>query len=138
MNEQIERAGVIPFIINANNEIEMLFMQPSDPQYGGDKFQIAKGKIEQGEQPKEAAFREAQEELGLFMPNVIESACIGVFGTVEVHVAQIQDKNMFGEPDFETGAVTWMTPDQFQSDGREWQRPIVKAAVRKINSMTEE
>jgi hypothetical protein len=39
---------------------------------------------------------------------------------------------MFGDTTDETGAVTWWTPEQFQSKGRGWQKPIVKAAVRKI------
>jgi len=126
-----ERGGVIPYYIK-DGEIQMMFMQPSNPKFGGTSFQIAKGKIEKGESPQEGAFREAKEELGLFGPNVEFPNTLGQFGNVHIFIAKIKDPNMFGDTTFETQATTWYTPEEFQSKGRTWQRPIVKAAARKI------
>jgi len=129
---KVYRAGVIPYYIK-DDEVLMLFMKPSDPKYGGDSYQVAKGKVEEGETDQEAAFREANEELGLFASNILSYEDLGVFlGRTAVFIAKISDPDMFGEPHFETGSVSWMTPEQFQSNGRELHRPIVKAAVRAI------
>lgn len=129
-----ERGGVIPYYVEDDN-ILMMFMKPSDANFGGKNFQIAKGKIEDGETPIEGAFREAKEELGLFGPNVKHSNPLGRFGKIHVFVAKIKDPDMFGDTTDETGAVTWWTPEQFDKDGRSWQKPIVRAAVRKIKKL---
>jgi len=130
--EKINRGGVIPYYVE-EGEIKMLFMKPSDPKFGGKDFQIAKGKQEDGESDEEAAFREAGEELGLFKGNVVDKHDLGNFlGRTRIYVAEIEDPNMFGDPDFETGEVKWMTPEQFNATGRDLHRPIVKAAKRWI------
>lgn len=132
--KDVPRGGVIPFYID-NEEIKMLFMVPSDPKFGGPDWQIAKGKIDPEDQSiEDGAFREAQEELGLFLPNISERHDLGQFGNIRVYLAHIKDPNLFGDHDEETGAVRWMTPEEFAAEGRSWQRPIVKAAVRKIQS----
>lgn len=131
--EKVYRAGVIPYYIKDNN-IEMLFMKPSDPKFGGSDFQIAKGKKEDGESDEDAAFREASEELGLFKGNIIDKHDLGNFlGRTRIYIAEIKDKDMFGDPHFETGEVKWMTPEEFDKEGRTLHRPIVKAATRWIN-----
>jgi len=56
-------------------------------------------------------------------------------GRTTVFVSKIKNKDMFGEPSFETGAVKWMTPEQFQEEGRILHRPVVQASVRKIKQM---
>ncbi len=132
--KKVERGGVIPYYIK-EGEILMMFMKPSDKKFGGENFQIAKGKIEDGETPIEGAFREAKEELGLFGPNVEQTDSLGRFGRINIFIAKIKDPGMFGDTTFETGAVTWWNPQQFQSQGRGWQKPIVKAAVRKISKL---
>ena len=129
-----DRGGVIPYYIK-DDEIIMMFMKPSNKKFGGENFQIAKGKIEDGETPIEGAFREAKEELGLFGPNVESSDSLGLFGKIHVFVAKIKDPEMFGDTTDETGAVTWWTPEEFDSQGRNWQKPIVRAAVRKIKKL---
>ena len=131
--EKVYRAGVIPYYIKDDN-VEMLFMKPSDPKFGGSDFQIAKGKKEDGESDEEAAFREASEELGLFKGNIIDKHDLGNFlGRTRIYIAEIKDKDMFGDPHFETGEVKWMTPKEFDKEGRTLHRPIVKAAARWIN-----
>jgi len=71
-NKKIYRAGLIPYIVE-NNEIMMLFMKPSDSKYGGNLFQIAKGKLEKDESFEQAAIREAGEELGFTKLNMANS-----------------------------------------------------------------
>lgn len=132
----IYRAGLIPYIIESGN-ILMMFMKPSDPEFGGDEFQIAKGKVEEEDESYlQAAIREAKEEIGLFVGNVIKTEEVGTFmGRTTVFVSKVKNKDMFGEPSFETGAVAWMTLEQFQQEGRLLHRPVVSSAVRKIKQM---
>ncbi len=133
--EKIYRAGVIPYYVK-DGEINMLFMQPSDSKYGGKDFQISKGKLEKDESNKKAAFREASEELGLFKGNIINNHDLGNFlGRTRLYIAKIKDPGMFGDPHFETGAVKWMKPDEFNKIGRSLHRPVVKAAVRLIKEI---
>lgn len=132
MTKKINRAGVIPYIIE-DNQIKMMFMRPSSPKYGGDLFQIAKGKQEEGEADLQTALREASEELGLFEGNVVETHDLGTFlGRTKIYVAKIKDKNLFGDPHFETDSVVWMTNEEFQISGRELHKPVISAATRLI------
>lgn len=132
----IYRAGLVPYIIE-NGKISMMFMKPSDENFGGSDFQIAKGKVEDEDTSfKDAAIREAKEEIGLFTGNVIRTEEVGTFmGRTTVFVSKVKSKDMFGEPSFETGEVGWLTPEQFQLDGRILHRPVIAAVVRKIKQM---
>lgn len=133
--ELIYRAGVIPFYVE-DDKIKMLFMKPSNKKFGGDVFQIAKGKREEGETDEETAFREAREELGLFSGNVSQRIDLGNFlGRTRIYLAEIEDKGMFGDPCDETEEVKWLSPKEFNSIGRSIHRPIVKAAKRKIKKI---
>lgn len=132
MSKKIDRSGVIPYIIE-DGQIKLMFMRPSNAKFGGDTFQIAKGKHEKGESPLEAGLREAGEELGLFTGNILETHDLGTFlGRTSVHVVKINDKEMFGDPCDETEEVAWLTPDEFYAIGRDLHKPVVKAAVRLI------
>lgn len=134
----VYRAGLIPYIVE-EGKVLMMFMRPSDPEFGGDKFQIAKGKVEQGENNLTAALREAKEEIGLFIGNVVRTEEVGQFmGRTTVFVSKIKDKGMFGEPSFETSDTKWMDLDEFISQGRDLHKPVVKAAYRKIMKMEEQ
>ena len=129
---KIDRSGCLPYIIE-DDEIKILFMLPSKEKYGGNKFQIAKGKHEDGETPKETCMREAGEELGLFSGNVVDTHHLGKFlGRTDFYIVEIKDKDHFGDPHFETKEVKWMTPEQFQKEGRGLHKPVVSAAVRWI------
>lgn len=128
----VYRAGLIPYIVEQGN-VRMMFMRPSDPEFGGDTYQIAKGKVEVGETHLAAALREAKEEIGLFIGNVIKTEEVGQFmGRTTVFVSKIKDTSMFGEPSFETSDVKWMTLEEFVESGRELHKPVVKAAYRTI------
>lgn len=131
-----QRAGAIPYMLNEDGEIIMMFMKPSDPEFGGPDFQIAKGEIERGELTEDAGFREAEEELGLYMNNVIAKEEVGKFiGSMTVYVAEVADKDMFGAPSYETGETTWMTLEEYKATGRDLHRPAVQAAYRTIEKM---
>ncbi len=132
----IYRAGLIPYIVEDNNNIKMMFMVPSDPDFGGPLPQISKGKVEGEETNEQAAIREAQEELGLFKGNIITINEVGNFmGRTMVYVAKIKNHSLFGEPSFETEKTMWMTLNEFIENGRELHKPVVKAAYRKIQQI---
>ena len=131
--KKIYRAGIIPYHIQ-DGKVHFMFMKPSDPKYGGSKFQIAKGKVEDDEDHRDAATREGGEELGLYKGNIEDIHAVGQFlGRMSIYIAKIKDKTMFGDPHFETSATIWMTMDEFDKDGRDLQRPIVRAAQRLVD-----
>lgn len=138
----IYRAGLVPYILHENQTIEILTMKPSNPKFGGDDFQIAKGKIEEDETAKDAALREAHEELGLHPKALKKVYELGMFlGKSTFFVGKIKTTFCSGEvitkyeleePHFETGETKWMTTEEFIKFGRRIHVPIVKAAVRLI------
>lgn len=132
--KKVNRAGVIPYHrASEGGEIQMLFMKPSNEKYGGEKWQIAKGKQEDNESIRETALREANEELGLFNGNIERFDSIGEWlGRTTFFIACIKDKAMFGDPHFETSETKWMSLDEFMDVGRDIHKPVVKAAHRKI------
>ena len=126
------RAGLIPYVVE-DNIIKMMFMVPSNAEYGGTVPQLAKGKVDSGEDTRTAAIREAKEELGLFYGNLLFLEELGTFlGRTTVYVGKIKDKNMFGEPSSETSKVLWLTLEEFLIQGRDLHKPIVQAAHRFI------
>lgn len=136
MIPKVDRAGIIPFYINDEQEIVMMFMVPSDPEYGGSDFQIAKGKVDPGEQHEEAAIREGEEELGLIKSNMISDVhFLGKFlGRMHIYTVQVESPTNFNRPHYETAQVGWLTNDQFQTIGRELHRPLVDRAVSYIET----
>lgn len=130
---KIQRAGVIPYVIE-DDTIKMLFMVPSDPAYGGDKPQIAKGQIDKDEDPEQAAIREGSEELGLFPGNIEQHWKLGKFVSIHTYVARVKNKDMFGDTDHETKSTHWMSWTEFKQQGRELHRPAVGAAHRSIKT----
>lgn len=136
-NHKVFRAGLIPYIVE-DGEIKMMFMKPTAEvaEWSTDTFQIAKGKIEDGETAEGAAIREAHEELGLFRGNVVLTEEVGVFmGRTTVFISKVKNKDMFGLPSEETSDVTWMTEDEFLEHGRTLHAPVVQAAVRLIKKI---
>lgn len=137
IREKVYRAGMIVYRLNEHNDVEMLFMRPSDPEYGTDTLQVPKGRVEEGETFEQAAIREAQEEVGLFRGAIIKGPeDLGNFlGRTQVYVCKVKPDALFGEPDFETAETRWLTLEQFIDEGRQLHRPIVQAAYRKICKM---
>lgn len=132
--KKVHRAGLIPYIVE-DGEIKMMFVKPTAEvaEWSTDTFQIAKGKIEDGETAEGAAIREAREELGLFRGNVVLTEEVGVFmGRTTVFISKVKNKDMFGLPSEETSDVTWMTEDEFLEEGRDLHKMVVQACVRAI------
>lgn len=148
--KKVHRAGTIPYYVDEDEVVHMMFMKPSDPVFGGceeivehadgttstvfvSRYQLAKGKVEDGESYYDAAIRESKEELGLFVGNIEYTEFLGTFmGRTHVYVSKINDVDMFGEPSFETESVVWMTLDEFLAEGRDLHKPTVQAAHRLI------
>ncbi len=132
LSDGISRAGVIPYYIK-DGEVQMYFMQPSCEKYGGPDFQVCKGRIDPGENAKDAALREGFEELGLLEENIHELWYLGEFLKKNFfYVCKIKDPANFGEPHFETGATAWMTLDQYLETGRPLHKGVVRAAYKSI------
>lgn len=133
MIEKVYRAGMICYYVEGDR-VKMLFMRPSDTTYSGDEFQMAKGRVDPGEEMMDAAIREAKEEVGLFVGNMVDDpTLVGRFlGRTDVFVVKVHDPQMFGEPSDETDTTAWMTIEEFDYTGRPLHRPVVRAAYEKI------
>ena len=105
------------------------------PLYGGEEFQIAKGKIEVGESELETAIRESGEELGLRRENILSTFYCGKFlGRTHIFASIVKSKEAFNDFDDETGAVAWMSPEEFDRVGRDIHKDVVKCAIDEIHS----
>jgi 8-oxo-dGTP pyrophosphatase MutT (NUDIX family) len=126
--EKRARAGMIPYMRNAEGTLEYLMMVSSDPKFGGPRPMISKGKIESDEGTLEAALREAEEELGLKRMNIREGSIRDLAdervvlhsGTYDLTLfsCEIIDRYDFDKWCDETEYVTWMTLEEFREDGR--------------------
>lgn len=129
----IYRAAIIPYTFGEDGNLIMMFMQPSDSRYGGDAFQLAKGHVDPGEDPETAAIREGGEELGLKPDNILSIFHLGRYlKYTDVYCCEIRDRSDFGEFEDETGAVAWMTVDEFAEVGRDIHRQLVDDAAGQI------
>lgn len=131
------RAGLIPYWIDpSTSEIYMMFMKPSNEQFGGPDFQIAKGRIDPGFNELETAIKEAKEELGLRPNNVkAQPMFIGNFMKgIAIYAVEVSSKEEFDEPEFETGETKWMTLNEYEQIGRKLQLYAVYNAHRKISA----
>ena len=134
------KAGVIPYYFNEQGNLMMMFMTPSNPAYGGNLYQIAKGRVDQGEQVQQAAFREGEEELGLNADNIANMLHVasGVIKgdddtyILSVFAAEVKDPKAFGKPHYETGKRAWMTAKAFETKGRQNHLALVQRAMQKI------
>lgn len=132
-NTKVYRAGLIPILINQEDfeQSKMMFMIPSaNTEFCGIEPQIAKGQIEEDEEPQEAALREANEELGLRIDNIEEIYNCGVWmGRTHIFVACVasDDPSCFDVPQFETEQTVWLTIDEFNKQGRQLHIPVVNS-----------
>lgn len=134
---KVYRAATICYHVADDRSIEMLFVIPSDIEFGGDRPQLCKGKVEGDESDLEAALREAKEEVGLFESNVDgDFHELGMFlGRTTVFVCKVKNRDMFGLPDFEIESTHWMTMDQFVDEGRQLHVPVVREAYEFIQEI---
>lgn len=139
MKEKIYRAGMIPFHVDENGEIKMKFMVPSDQRFGTGDPQFAKGRIEKNENHEEAAMREAQEEIGLKEDNVNWMYYLGIFlGRTHMYICEVDSKENFDTPHYETERTHWLTLEEFEEHGRELHRPVIREAYMTFNVIKEE
>ncbi len=133
----VYRAGLVPYIVESDGTIRMMFMRPSNYEYGTFTYQLAKGKVEDDDETfYDAAIREAKEELGLFVGNIIKTEEVGNFmGRTMVYVSKVKNKDMFGAYSDETDSTTWMTLDEFMDRGRDLHKPVVQSVYRTIMKM---
>ena len=132
-----KRSGLIPMYRNDNGDIEICLMVPSDPKYGGDMPQIAKGIIEDDMAPLENALKEGQEELGYIHKEHYRPFNLGEFNGIIFYAVRVDDK--ITEPfHYETGAIFWMTFEEALSCMKEWQKEVIRFLVRMENGTIEE
>jgi 8-oxo-dGTP pyrophosphatase MutT (NUDIX family) len=129
-----KKFGAVPWF-QKNNRIFMMFMVPSNRNFGGDRPQIAKGGQDAGESRIHSAVREAQEELGLKASNIKQLLPQAVTETVQgddhsyqltVYAVEIKNAEDFDQPHYETGSVHWMTLEDFLIRGRQNQASVVR------------
>jgi 8-oxo-dGTP pyrophosphatase MutT (NUDIX family) len=135
------RAGFIPYIIE-DDEPVFLFMVPSDGQYGGLDPQIAKGRVEDGEDVKGTAIREAEEELGLKFGNLkmdtvqktSEKQITGMTATytMVIYIGEVKSKEDFGKFHYETESTHWLTYEEYKVKGKKSQMEFVTEAYNQI------
>jgi len=131
-SKKAPRAGFIPYYY-VNGELHIMLMKPSNAKFGGDEFQVAKGKIEDGETAEVAAIREASEELGLREQNLLDINYLGKFlGYTEIFYGQVKDQSDFGETTYETEVTLWLPPEKFFDIGRRIHFPIVREFLNKF------
>lgn len=137
---KIKKAGIIPYIIS-NNEIKMCFMITSDADYGGDQPMVAKGHIDAGETPLQAAIREGREELGLVSSNfksqpfhVLDETITGYTSSyiMRVYGVEVKDQTNFTKPGYETKEVVWLTQEEYHKHGRKSQVMFVDKLISLI------
>lgn len=132
MKGKLYRAGLLPYIVE-NETVKFLLMKPADERYGGPHFQIAKGKIEDGESDAQAALREAEEELGLIQSNIHSVEFLGNYlGRTSMFIAAVKDKALFNEPHFETSETIWLSLSEYDAIGRKLHLHVLQDAVRTI------
>lgn len=132
------KAGLIPYYEDDDGDIVMLFMISSDPKFGGSRPMPSKGGVDKGETAKEAAIREAFEELGLEPSNIehvkfVKSESYGYVNieqqqvdvTVEWYYGRMKNPTQLVAHGYETSKVVRMTADEYAKRGRVVDRGLV-------------
>jgi 8-oxo-dGTP pyrophosphatase MutT (NUDIX family) len=129
------KAGFIPYVIERGLPIFM-FMVPSDPRYGGELPQIAKGSVDEGESKIVAAIREAEEELGLRKSNIKNNTIKLVLKNnhITIYMGEVKNKEAFDKPHFETDSVHWLSAEEFKEKGRGIHKFAITQAANLLNT----
>jgi 8-oxo-dGTP pyrophosphatase MutT (NUDIX family) len=135
-----QKAGIIPFHIDNKGVLSVLLTKPSDPDYGGSNYQIAKGGIDEGETLEQTALREGIEELGLREYNTIGMLYMG-FDNIQdyelhVYLTRVKNRQDFNKPHYETDSTKWFTRNEL-GNVREEQRPLIQRCFGKWFFMNE-
>ena len=136
------KAGIVPFL----DDGRCLFFVSSNAAYGGADPAIAKGRVDAGENAKQAAVREGTEELGLRKSNMAAQPFLGWSGELtgldatypfEVYAVLVKNEKDFDEPGEETARTVWMTRAQFKAEGRKSHHEIMDKIFDKIDTYLE-
>jgi predicted NUDIX family NTP pyrophosphohydrolase len=135
IKKSINRAGLLVYKIE-NNQIEFLLMKPSDPNYGGSNFQIAKGQVDPGHDFYSTAFKEAEEELGVTKNNLTDVELLSHEkfkngNQIQWYMGRIIDFNKLIPFHYETGEIAWFKPGDIGKI-RIDHRSVVYKALRSI------
>jgi 8-oxo-dGTP pyrophosphatase MutT (NUDIX family) len=130
---KLKRAYMIPVFVHQGN-IYIMVMRPSDKKFGGTEYQIAKGRIDPGETSLEAAIRECEEELGLFLPEN-SAVSLGYYfnNTGEVFYSIVDNSEYQTKPCHETIHTAWLSLSEFMLIGRGIQKHIIMNLGERLN-----
>lgn len=120
-----KRSGIIPVYFDCGR-VFACCMIPSDPAFGGDKPQMAKGHIEDDLDPKENAIKEAQEELGLKLDNIYGVKYLGDYTRISCYTCLVHDPEDFDEPHWESEWAGWIDITDSLNDIRDVQRDMFR------------
>ena len=130
------RAGAIPFFVK-DGVARVKVMKPSDPDYGGTEWQMAKGEIDPGQDAESTAMKEAHEEVGLVPDNIARWWFLTNHNGIYVYAAEIVNPDSFAQPHWETGAATWLSlPDQL-GQIRQDQQPAFDKLLKQLDISTD-
>jgi len=126
------RAGLLPYYIK-DNEIYIAFMVPSNPKFGGDKPQIAKGHIEPGYTAIETAIKEGHEELGYIHQHHYDVRLLWNDARTNIawYFVKVDDTTL-DKHCWETKQVVWIEINKAEKTIREWQRIVIKVLKRRL------
>jgi 8-oxo-dGTP pyrophosphatase MutT (NUDIX family) len=129
--EYTERSGLIPYYKDESGDIMVCLMIPSDPDFGGDRPQIAKGRIEENLDAERNAIKEAEEELGYIHKDHYEVKHLCYNAGILFYYVEVDDMELtdFG---VETGEVLWLESKEALKDIRDWQKNILKKMLKII------
>lgn len=130
-----KRGAIIPYCI-MNEKVFIALMKPSDPKYGGTDFQIAKGTQEEGEDIKQTAIREGEQELGLVIPKDIQLLWDNKNMGMTYFYVKVQHQTLHPLPNedgiMETAEAKWFNIEEVQSIIRSWQKPVIGMLRRRL------
>jgi len=129
------KAGVIPWLKDSTGNIVMLFVRSSDPAYGGPDFGIIKGGADEGEEPKQTAIREMEEEVGIKESSIKKLTLIsddvikGLLAPYKFYVYGAEaSSDKFKIDSHEIAEARWMSYGEYLKVGRKSQLSIVRKA----------
>ena len=133
--KKTDRAACLPYYC-IDSDIKLLFMKPSNPDYGGSYFQLAKGKVDPGYTIKETAKKEVMEEVGLSEENIKNMFFVTADNiknyTVYLYAAEVIDPNNLLPFDYETGEVQWIDTKDISTKVRRCQHDMIYKAIETI------
>lgn len=134
-----DRGAIIPYYVKDGN-VYAYCMVPSHPAYGGIHWQMAKGMIDDGETPMQAALREGTEELGMIMSNITDTKLVvkdQVKSQWEINPytmycfsTRVLDPDNWGEFHWETGKTSWVSLSEDMDQIKRTQRHYFEAVLR--------